>query len=64
MSYIWHPEVVSIVHRQRGIELAREAAAARLAATAAPRNRVERLFIPRREGKVVWLDSVLVHRSA
>lgn len=64
MSFIWHPEIVSLVHKQRGIELAREAANARLAATIAPRNRVQRFFIPRREGKVVWLDSVLVHRSA
>ena len=27
-------------------------------------DRVERLFVRRREGKITWLDTVLVHRSA
>jgi hypothetical protein len=64
MSPLWHPEIISIVHKQRSAELAREAANARLAASLAPRNRVERFFIKRREGKVTWIDTVLVHRSA
>ncbi|MCZ7577350.1 MAG: hypothetical protein M5U18_10065 [Dehalococcoidia bacterium] len=64
MSFIWHPDSVSIIHKQRSAELARDAANARIAAGLAPRNRVERFFIKRHEGKVTWLDSVRVHRSA
>ncbi len=64
MSSFSHPEIVTIVYKQCAAELAREAANARLAASLAPRNRVERFFIKRHEGKVTWIDTVLVHRSA
>jgi hypothetical protein len=64
MSSFSHPEIVTVVYKQRAAELAREAANARLAASLAPRNRVERFFVQRREGKITWLDTVLVHRSA
>jgi|RifCSP16_2_1023846.scaffolds.fasta_scaffold1250062_1 hypothetical protein len=64
MISLWHPEIVTVVYKQRAAELAREAASARIAASLAPRNRVERLFVRRREGKITWLDTVLVHRSA
>ncbi|MBE0611333.1 MAG: hypothetical protein IH609_18270 [Dehalococcoidia bacterium] len=64
MSSFSHPEIVTIVYKQRAAELAREAANARLAASLNTPNRVERFFIKRHEGKVTWIDTVLVHRSA
>lgn len=59
-----HPEILTAVFKQRSAELAREAASARIVASLAPRNRVERFFVQRREGKITWLDTFLVHRSA
>ena len=59
-----HPGVAKTLHEARASELQREAAHQRLAASQTSPNRVERFFIKRREGKITWIDTVLVQRSA
>jgi hypothetical protein len=59
-----HPHLASTYAKQRQAELQKEAAGFRAAAGVSTPNRVERFFIKRREGKVTWIDTVLVQRSA
>lgn len=59
-----HPHLASTYATQRQAELQKEAANFRLAASKPSPNRIERFFIKRREGKVTWIETVLVQRSA
>ncbi len=59
-----HPMLANSVYKQRQAEFIREAAGFRAAAALKSPNKVERFFIKRREGKVTWIDTVLVQRSA
>ena len=59
-----HPSLAKTYADQRQRELEKEAAGFRAARTASTPNRVERFFIKRREGKVTWIETVLVQRSA
>ncbi len=59
-----HPALASQLHSRRQAELEREAANFRAAASLSTPNRVERFFIKRREGKVTWIETVMVQRSA
>jgi hypothetical protein len=52
------------LHKQRQSELERDARNSRLGASLPKPNVVERYFIKRREGKVTWIETVMVHRSA
>ncbi len=61
---LFDPHSHHLIHQLRQEQLAREAANARIAASLNTPNRVERFFIKRHEGKVTWIDTVLVHRSA
>ncbi len=61
---LMHPALAAQLHERRQLELEREAAGFRAARAESKPNRVERYFIKRREGKVTWIDTVLVHRSA
>ena len=63
MHPLMHPSLAKRIHEQRASELQAEAANFRATAGSNP-NRVERFFIKRREGKVTWIDTVLVQRSA
>jgi hypothetical protein len=49
---------------QRARELAAEAHGHRVAAALAGPNKLEKFFIKRREGKVTWIETVMVQRSA
>jgi hypothetical protein len=64
MTTLTHPYITMTIHNQRQTELEREARNSRLAASLPKPNVVERYFIKRREGKVTWIETVLVHRSA
>ena len=64
MHPLMHPSLASRIHEQRASELQAEAANFRATSGKANPNRVERFFIKRREGKVTWIDTVLVQRSA
>lgn len=64
MSPLFHPTIALTVHNQRQAELEKEARGFRIAASLSKPNRVERYFIKRREGKVTWIETVMVHRSA
>lgn len=60
-----HPHLASTYAKQRQAEFEREAAGFRAAAAGKPTpNRIERFFIKRREGKVTWIETVMVQRSA
>jgi hypothetical protein len=59
-----HPYIAMTLHKQRQSELERDARNSRLAASLPKPNVVERYFIKRREGKVTWIETVMVHRSA
>ena len=59
-----HPGLAKTLYDARANELQREAAHQRMAASESSPNRIERFFIKRREGKVTWIDTVLVQRSA
>ena len=59
-----HPSLAKTLHEARATELQREAANRRMAGSQTSPNRIERFFIKRREGKVTWIDTVLVQRSA
>lgn len=61
---LMHPALAAQLHERRHLELSRDAQAFRTARSEAKGNRVERFFIKRREGKVTWIDTVMVHRSA
>lgn len=64
VSPLLHPAIASQLYERRHVELVREADANRAAAELARPNRVDRFFVKRREGKVTWIETVLVHRSA
>ncbi|MGE3073147.1 MAG: hypothetical protein AB7N24_03565 [Dehalococcoidia bacterium] len=59
-----HPAIASQLAEQRAKEMAREAHGYRAAASISSPNKVERFFIKRREGKVTWIETVMVQRSA
>jgi len=59
-----HPALAAQLHETRQRELEREASAYRATRFESKPNRVERYFVKRREGKVTWIETVLVHRSA
>jgi len=59
-----HPALAAQLHQTRQRELEREAQSFRAARAESKPNRVERYFVKRREGKVTWIETVLVHRSA
>jgi hypothetical protein len=59
-----HPALAAQLHQQRHKELEREALAYRMTREPAQPNRIERFVVRRREGKVTWIDTVFVHRSA
>ena len=59
-----HPSLASTYAKQRQQELEKEATRFRIAATPKSPNKVERFFIKRREGKVTWIETVMVQRSA
>lgn len=59
-----HPALAIQLAEQRAKEMAAEAQAFRIARGASTANKVERFFIKRREGKVTWIETVLVQRSA
>ena len=64
-SPYYHPTVAMTVHKARHAELEQTARNFRIAAEMQSKpNVVERFFIKRREGKVTWIETVLVHRSA
>jgi hypothetical protein len=64
MTALSHPYITMTLHKQRQSELEREARSSRLAASLPKPNVVERYFIKRREGKVTWIETIMVHRSA
>ena len=64
MHPLMHPALAEQLHKSRQAELEREAASFRAARAESKPNRVERYFIKRREGKITWIETVLVHRSA
>jgi hypothetical protein len=59
-----HPSLASTYATQRQKELEAEARNFRIAARESSPNKIERFFIKRREGKVTWIETVLVQRSA
>ena len=59
-----HPSLAATYYKQRQSELEQEARNFRIAADKPSPNRVERFFIKRREGKVTWIETVMVQRSA
>ncbi|MGE0599636.1 MAG: hypothetical protein AB7J35_05650 [Dehalococcoidia bacterium] len=59
-----HPALASQLAAQRSKEMAAEAHGHRVAASISTPNKVERFFIKRREGKVTWIETVMVQRSA
>lgn len=59
-----HPSIAMNFAEQRARELAAEAHGYRVAAALAKPNKLERFFIKRREGKVTWIETVMVQRSA
>jgi hypothetical protein len=59
-----HPSLAATYHKQRQSELEKEARNFRIAASQSSPNKVERFFIKRREGKVTWIETVMVQRSA
>lgn len=61
---LMHPALAAQLHQTRQRELEREAQGFRASRLESKPNRVERYFVKRREGKVTWIDTVLVHRSA
>ena len=64
-SPYYHPVVALSVHKARHNELAQTARNFRIAAEMNSKpNVVERFFVKRREGKVTWIETVMVHRSA
>lgn len=64
-SPYYHPVVAMAVHNARQAELEQTARNFRVARELrATPNVVERFFVKRREGKVTWIETVLVHRSA
>ena len=64
MHPLLHPALAAQLHERRQLELEREAQSFRASRPESKPNRGERYFIKRREGKVTWIDTVLVHRSA
>ena len=64
MYSLMHPALAAQVHERRQLELEREARNSREARALSTPNRVERYFVKRREGKVTWIETVLVLRSA
>ena len=64
MTPLTHPYIALTLHNQRQSELERDARNSRLGASLPKPNVVERYFIKRREGKVTWIETVMVHRSA
>jgi hypothetical protein len=64
MHPLMHPSLAQTLHKQRAAELEAEASNYRLASTRPNPNKIERFFIKRREGKITWIDTVLVQRSA
>ena len=63
MHPLMHPSLAKTIHDRRAYELEAEATNYRSTAGRNP-NRVERFFIKRREGKVTWIETVMVQRSA
>jgi len=64
-SALGHPHIASILHKQRQRELELEAAGFRAAReTKATSNRLERFIMKRRQGKVTWIETITVQRSA
>ncbi len=59
-----HPGIAGQLAEQRSKEMAAEARSHRIAASLSSPNKVERFFIKRREGKVTWIETVMVQRSA
>ena len=59
-----HPHLASTYAKQCQAEFEKEARNFHLAASKPSPNRIERFFIKRREGKVTWIETVLVQRSA
>ena len=64
MNALLHPTLAATVYKQRQAELESFAASQRAARETRTSNIVDRFFVKRREGKVTWIDTVLVHRSA
>ncbi len=61
---LMHPSLAMTYAKQRQQELEKEARSFRIAARESSPNKVERFFIKRREGKVTWIETVMVQRSA
>ena len=59
-----HPAIAGQLAEQRSKEMASEARSQRISAGLSNPNKVERFFIKRREGKVTWIETVMVQRSA
>lgn len=59
-----HPSLAATYAKQRQSELETEARRFHVAAGLSNPNKVERFFIKRREGKVTWIETVMVQRSA
>lgn len=62
MRPLMHPSLARTYCDRRQVELEAEARNLRIAANRP--NKVERFFIKRREGKVTWIETVLVRRCA